>query len=262
VTCCASRAHTNGLSVHGPETHRREFCRTTTALPRVSVPTPTQRPLNVVIIALTAIFSHTLVGQESRSDLNGVGVVTVPNVSESADRASFARSMGLTLRDARRVRQMRRRHLADPSITASQLKAAERGELELSRPILTELSSRYGVDLGAFFGEREPLEIEATLVSIGDDSEPCVANSPSSALEAYLNLLDRVRSDNTGAPGEPRPLRRDDIQVLADHLAIPCTTVISEIAALMDAKRAETRAMVELYLAGASVVGLRCVCAS
>ncbi len=208
-------------------------------------------------VAQVVIFGNNHVGQESCIDLNEVPVVTVPNVDEPAPAESFAQNIGVALRDARRVRHMRIRHLADDSITAAQLKAAERGELPLSRPLLTELSSRYGVDLGGLFAERQAVRVEATKVSIGDDSEPCRADSLNSVLDAYLNLLDRVRSDNTGAPGEPKPLRRDDIRVLADQLDIPCTSVISRIAEMMDANGAETRAMVELYLSGASVVGLR-----
>ena len=216
-----------------------------------------ERTLRVGVIAQLAIFGQTCAGQESRSDANEVLVVTVPNVSRPVDEESFAQNIGLALRDARRIRHMRRRHLADQSLSAAQLKAAERGELKLSRPLLTELSSRYGVDLGALFSERKPLRVDDDVICIGDDSEPCDADALKSVLKAYLNLLDRVRADNTGAPGQPRPLRRDDIRVLAAHLNVPCPVVISELAELMDAKTTETRAMVELYLSGASVVGLR-----
>ena len=51
-------------------------------------------------------------------------------------------------------------------------------------------------------------------------------------------------------------LRRSDITALADHLDVPCTTVVTRLADLMLASGAEARAMIQLYLGGASVVGL------
>ena len=165
---------------------------------------------------------------------------------------TFARDIGSALRHARRSRKLRIRHLADARYPVKRLRAAERGELELTRPIVTELASRYGVDLGALLPRREPIQIRNGVLAMGPVSQPCKDQSLTSVLQAYLAVIDRVR---TNASARSRPLRRDDILVLADHLDLPCTIVISRLGDLMDARGAETRAMVDLYLTGASVVG-------
>ncbi len=160
--------------------------------------------------------------------------------------------MGEALRRRRRRRGLRLRQLVDPTLDLATLKAAERGRLRLTRPLLTELAGRYGLDLEALFPPRRAVEIGTGGLVIDGQREPCDVGSLVSMLRAYLRLVGRLRAD----VGPARPLRRDDIRALADRLDIPCTDVISRLADLMDASGAETRAMIELYLSGASVVGL------
>mgnify|MGYP001825831545 FL=1 len=169
------------------------------------------------------------------------------------DSPTFERDIGSALRHARRRRRIRLRHLADARLSARTLKAAERGELSLTRPLVTELASRYGIDLGALFPPRQRLTISTNGLVLGLSEERCDTTSLTSVLQAYLLLIDRVRTD---VAGRTRPLRRDDIRALADHLDLPCTTVIARLADLLEARGAETRAMIDLYLTGASVVGL------
>ena len=189
-----------------------------------------------------------------------VNVAPVARASEAAALAiggfespTFERDIGSALRHARRRRRIRRRHLADARLSARTLKAAERGDLPLTRPLVTELASRYGIDLGALFPPRQRITISAHGLVMGLSEEPCDTTSLTSVLQGYLVLIDRVRTD---VAGKTRPLRRDDIRVLADHLDLPCTTVIARLADLLEARGAETRAMIDLYLTGASVVGL------
>lgn len=189
-----------------------------------------------------------------------VDVAPVARASKAAALAiggfespTFERDIGSALRHARRRRRIRLRHLADARLSARTLKAAERGELPLTRALVTELASRYGLDLGALFPPKQRLTIAAHGLVMGLAEEPCDATSLTSVLQAYLLLIDRVRTDVTG---KTRPLRRDDIRVLADHLDLPCTTVIARLADLLEARGSETRAMIDLYLTGASVVGL------
>ena len=165
----------------------------------------------------------------------------------------FAAGVGLALSQARRTAGVRFRHLADMNLPKATLKAAERGELQLNRPLLIQLASRYGVDLGDLVGTRDRLRIGVSSVAVGDLVEACETGSLSSMLSAYLRVVDRARSMHTTGP---RPLRRDDIAQLADHLDEPCTTIIGRIGDLIEAKGAETQAMIDLYLTGASVVGL------
>ncbi len=171
---------------------------------------------------------------------------------QAFESPTFARDIGSALRQARRARKLRVRHLSDARYPAKRLRAAERGELELSRPIVTELASRYGVDLGSLFPRRDPVAIHSGLLSMGSVAQPFEEHSLTSVLQAYLAVIDRVR---TNPSTKSRPLRRDDIVVLAEYLDLPCTIVISRLADILEARGAETRAMVDLYLTGASVVG-------
>ncbi len=175
-------------------------------------------------------------------------------VLDSRDLAQpdLARSVGDALRRIRRARRLRVRQLADRTLDVATLKAAEKGRLRLSRSLLIELAGRYGLDLEELFPPRRPVEIGPGRLTIDGQTEPCKDGSLTSMLGAYLRLVDRVRTD----PGPVRPLRREDVRALADRLDIPCTDVISRLADLMYADGAETRAMIELYLSGASVVGL------
>ncbi len=181
-------------------------------------------------------------------------MTAVTNVVGSRTDGDFATRVGATLSATRRRRKIRLRHLADSQLPLSALKAAERGELALSRQLLTRLASRYGVDLGELCGPRRQLRIGPDSISIASMSEQCELGSLNSMLTAYLRLLDRVRP-NVGQP--TTALRRDDIAQLADHLDAPCTAVISRLGDLLEARGAETQAMLDLYLAGASVVGLK-----
>ena len=214
-------------------------------------------------------------GQKSTIVARGGSVTTVTTVSNLSDVAgvatehaeapeqpdlaqtdvrspAFAQAVGLVLRDARRAKGIRLRHISDSNLRKSTLKAAERGQLQLNRALLTQLASRYGIDLAQVVGRRERLRIGASTIAIGQLAENCDVGSLNSMLTAYLRVVDRARGDTTG----PKPLRRDDIAQLADHLDEPCTTIIGRIGDLMEARGAETHAMIDLYLTGASVVGL------
>lgn len=168
----------------------------------------------------------------------------------------FVRRFGEQLRAQRRLLRLRPRHLADARLPAATLKAAERGELLLDRPTITQLASRYGLDMAEVFPPRDALAVGTSAISIGDASEPCNVGELDSMLMAYLQLVNGLRG---GDHESTRTLRRDDIRLLAQHLGMPCTAVISRLADLMDATGAEARAMIDLYLTGASVVGLHSV---
>lgn len=184
----------------------------------------------------------------------GVQVATVPSALHDRSDTRFASEFGQMLRTTRRLHRLRVRHLADAKLTTATLRAAERGELHLDRRTITQLASRYGLDLSALLPPRDELEIGAGSLHIGPASAPCDVGQLDSMLTAYLRLVGQVRagSDNTLAT-----LRSDDVRKLADSLGTPCTTVISRLGDLVGASGAETRAMMDLYLTGASVVGLQ-----
>jgi len=74
-----------------------------------------------------------------------------------------------------------------------------------------------------------------------------------SLLTAYLRLVRRVRRQQS-AP--EITLRRDDIVVIAEHLASSPEVVIDRLGALMGATRAQRVAMASLFASGALVIGL------
>lgn len=180
-------------------------------------------------------------------------MLTFSPVLLTTGNTDFDRLVGEVLRAARRRAGHRLGRLATPTLPASLLRAVERGEVALDRPLLTQLAQRYGVDLGDLLPQRATLIVGADGLVVNDIFEPCDTGSLTSCLSGYLRLIGRVRQE--GVP--PIALRRDDIHALADRLDLPCATVISRLADLMNARGVETRAMVQLYLDGASVVGVQ-----
>lgn len=165
----------------------------------------------------------------------------------------FASTFAALLVARRRSLRLRRRQLADQTLPVSVLRAAERGELHLGPRMVTALASRYRIDIAEIVGPRATLIIGSSSLRIGTTSEPCAERGLDPVLRAYLRLIGRVRMDDAETP---RTLRREDIRTLADHLGVPCTSVLARLGDLMDAPGDETTAMIDLYLAGAGVVGL------
>lgn len=166
--------------------------------------------------------------------------------------ADFATNVGAELKRRRRELGLRRRHLATEQVRPSTLRAVERGQFPLNRPILTQLSSAYGLDLAALLPGREPLQVNETAMALAGKVVSYSKGSLTSIVRSYLVLLKRVPAPE----GPGHQLRRDDIDQLADQLGLPRVTIISRIAAEMKAGPAQSRAMVSLYLEGASVIGV------
>ena len=74
-----------------------------------------------------------------------------------------------------------------------------------------------------------------------------------SILEAYLRLVRRLRGVDSDAS---IMLRREDLIDIADQLGRPRPEIVDRVAVLMGATGEQRRAMVDLYLAGATVVGI------
>ena len=90
-------------------------------------------------------------------------------------------------------------------------------------------------------------------LSAGGADESFVPGDVDSVLEAYLRLVKRLRGD---AAGHAITLRREDLIDIADQLGRPRPEIVDRVAVLMGATGDQRRAMVDLYLAGADVVGL------
>jgi transcriptional regulator with XRE-family HTH domain len=160
--------------------------------------------------------------------------------------------IGNRLRRRRRKLGLRRRHLATEHVPPGHLRAIERGAVQLDGATLTEVASAYGVDLAMLVHGRPAMIVDEAALTIGEQREPFTAGSLTSMVCAYLALM--KTGDTSTTPGTP--LHRDDIVQLADRLDLPCVSVISRIADQMRATGAQTRAMVSLYLEGASVIGV------
>lgn len=100
---------------------------------------------------------------------------------------------------------------------------------------------------------RRPVRIGHQFVSVGGRSVSFDPLDATDLLEAYLRLVRRARRQRT-APDVT--LRRDDIEVLASHLASTPEVVIDRLGSLMGATRAQRLAMASLFASGAMVVGL------
>ena len=146
--------------------------------------------------------------------------------------------------------------MATEQVRPSTLRAVERGQFPLNRPILTQLSSAYGLDLAALLPGREPLQVTETAMAMAMAMAEITVSydkgSLTSIVRSYLLLLEQVPAP----AGSGYQLRRNDIDQLADQLGLPRITIISRIATEMEASPAQTRAMVSLYLEGASVIGV------
>ena len=100
---------------------------------------------------------------------------------------------------------------------------------------------------------RRPVRIGDHFVSVGGRSVSFDPLDATDLLEAYLRLVRRARRQQS-APEVT--LRREDIEVLASHLASTPEVVIDRLGSLMGATRAQRLAMASLFASGAMVVGL------
>lgn len=166
----------------------------------------------------------------------------------------FASRFGAFLSAARRERGIRLRHLADKTIPTRMLKAIERGDHLLEPLLVAELASRYGTDLDHLFPRREPVVLLATgTVAAGGLEEPFEPGDIDSIVVAYLRLIRRLR---VGSGSQVITLRRDDLIDIADQLGRPRPEIVDRVAVQLGATGSQRRAMVDLYLSGAVVIGI------
>ncbi len=149
---------------------------------------------------------------------------------------------------------MRLRHLADDDMPAAVLRAVEKGRHPLTPTMIAGLAGRYEADLAELLPTRETVIILATgTIAAGGLDESFLPDDADSMLGAYLRLIGRLRGE-TGVGA--LALRRDDIVNIADQLGRPRPEIVDKVGLMLGASPAERRAMVDLYLAGATVVGV------
>lgn len=104
---------------------------------------------------------------------------------------------------------------------------------------------------------RTPLGIRADAIVIGDDARTVDTADRAEVLRAYVALVQQVRG---GPLGDVVHLRRDDLQVLADHFRSPLVELVDAVSDVLHADQRERRGLTTLIAAGADVVGVRSSC--
>lgn len=174
-------------------------------------------------------------------------------LSDKEMSRDFAARIGAYLKQARRARRLRIRQLATRELPASLLRSVEKGTHPLTPLLVAEVAARYGTDLARVLPPRDRLVLLATgTICAGGLEEVFDPGDLDSVLDAYLRLVARLR----GSDGAVTTLRRDDLIDIADQVGLPRTDVVARVAARLGANDGQRRAMVELYLAGADVVGI------
>jgi transcriptional regulator with XRE-family HTH domain len=149
--------------------------------------------------------------------------------------------LGQVLRDARRTVGLSRRRAAKRSgIEPSRLRRYERGDEPVPDEALARLRALYGDALDDLVVPRAPLTVESTRVAAAGMEQPLAQDDRDALLSAYAHLVLRLRGVG---PGEPLPLRADDLTVLAVALGSDPDEVARHVAAVVGCTRAEAAAL-------------------
>ena len=138
--------------------------------------------------------------------------------------------------------------------TKDQLKQIEEGLLTLDDSVVESVSMAYGADLASILPSRLAVDIAKDgVISAGGVRAVFVPHNETSLLTAYLRLIRAMRRQRK-AP--MIALRRDDIEVLAAHLAVPGERVVDRLTSLMGATLHQRTAIASMFAMGAVVIGL------
>jgi transcriptional regulator with XRE-family HTH domain len=110
----------------------------------------------------------------------------------------------------------------------------EQGRAELDEPLVRWITELYGVSAGELVPARSRLVIDLAerQVAIGERRVPLSGETPEQILVNYLALVYSLR----GLPaGRPIPLRKVDLQVLADALEMSSRSVNRSLGRIMSA---------------------------
>jgi transcriptional regulator with XRE-family HTH domain len=145
--------------------------------------------------------------------------------------------LGELLRRARKRRGWKRRVAAAfAGITATQLRRYERGEEAVPAEVCARLADAYGDDLTAHVPLRVPVHVNDEWLVVGEEARRLPAADPDDVLQAYADVLLRVRR---ARPGEPVPLRATDLHALAAALAGDEELVAARLVEVLGCSRSE-----------------------
>ncbi len=170
---------------------------------------------------------------------------------------AFARRLANLLAERRRQRGTTLRKLARTSgraFTAQELRAFEEARATIDAERLDAVVELYGADIDLIMAARLPLEVRPMGVLVtGGIAQSFTPGDETSLLMTYLKLVRQLRSAERAPSIE---LRREDVEVLAEHLGRPGESIVDRLGALMGATVAQRRAMAGLFVSGALVIGL------
>ncbi len=170
---------------------------------------------------------------------------------------AFARRLANLLAQRRRERGTSLRKLARASgraFSAHELRAFEEARASIDAQRLDAVAELYDADLQLILADRLSLEVRPAGVLItGGIAQSFTPGDETSLLTSYLRLVRQLRSAEQAPSIE---LRREDVEVLAEHLGQAGATIVERLGALMGATVAQRRAMAGLFLSGAVVIGL------
>lgn len=177
--------------------------------------------------------------------------------TDTADEV-FAVRLGSRLRTTRQDRGASLRDMARATAgaaTGRQLRAIEAAEADLARFDVAAIAAAYGLELSCLLGERVPVEVELATGTVrsGGSARRFPAGDPDGLLLAYLLLVRELRDLPKGSAVA---IRRDDVEVLAHHLAADPAAVVDRLATLMGAGGSERHSIAALFAAGAAVLVL------
>lgn len=169
----------------------------------------------------------------------------------------LAKRMAALLSEHRRKHDLSVRSIARSTggrYTTRDLRRIEAGRTTLSPEQATELAELYGLELATALPERVALEIRPFgVLSANGVARSFTPGDDTSLMTAYIGLIRAVRDDDTTRLLD---LRRSDIDLIAEQLAVPGDLVVERLAGLMGASLVQRRTMARMFVAGALVISL------
>jgi len=143
---------------------------------------------------------------------------------------------------------------SDGRFSVEDLQELEAGRLQLDEDMVDAITELYGATIESLLPPRVRLQISPLgTISANGVEMPFDPSDASAMLAAYLDLVRKLRDQLDRTVIE---LRREDVEVLADHLQDAGSSVVLQLARLMGANERERRAMAAMFIAGASVISV------
>jgi hypothetical protein len=168
---------------------------------------------------------------------------------------AFARRFGALLREHRIASGRSLREVAragDGGISARELRRIEAAEQPLGIDRIALVTALYGADLDAITPLRTDVVVRSGVVACGPAERRFADGDADALFGAYLDLVRSLRRERDSI----LVLRRDDVDVLAEHLRMSGKDVLDRLLAMMGSTRTQRSAALALFATGVMVIGL------